>query len=169
MQGERLMSSRVSPDEEELHRRFIRGAVPLPTVTAAVDLVFRAREVREWLMANGCVAEGEERGRALVKVDFKRATDLVLEMVLARTFDSKFQPGHSGRAVLWLAASLGGVSQADPLRFFVEDLSAPDAKLCAEALMYAAGWMDGVADPSGGVPGDELGPRAQQFDDLLWT
>jgi hypothetical protein len=164
-----MSGSRVSPDEEELHRRFIRGAVPLPAVTAAVDLVFRARAVREWLVANGCVAEREERGRPVVKVDFKRAVSLVLEMVSAGTFESGFQPGRSGRAVLWLAASLGGVSQADPLRYFVEDLTPADAKVCAEAVMYAAGWMDGVADPRGGVPEGELGPRSEQFDDLLWT
>jgi hypothetical protein len=90
-------------------------------------------------------------------------------MISGRTFESEFQPGRSGRAVLWLAASLGGVSQADPLRYFVEDLTPEHAKLCAEALMYAAGWMDGRADPRGGFPQGEFGPRTNQFDDLLWS
>ena len=134
-----------------------------------MDLVFRVPELRQWLINNDLMTLTETRGLPAASIDFKHATAAVCAAVRDRSFESEFSPGASGRAVLWLAANLAGVTGLDPLRIFMEDLTEQHAKLCTETIMYSAGFMDGVADPRGGVESNTVGPKTTLFDDLLWS
>lgn len=69
-------------------------------------------------------------------------------------------PEPSEANVLWVAASLWG-EDVGSLRYAVEDLDACHAQRVAEAVMYAAGYMDGVADPLAcEAEGPGTGPNA---------
>ncbi|WP_042388413.1 hypothetical protein [Streptacidiphilus melanogenes] len=163
-----MSGQKLPTDEAELYRAFLRGAVPFRPYSAAVDLVFRVPELRQWMIDGGFAYLREDKERPTAEIDFKAATDRVREAVASGSFESEFPPGDSCRAALWLAASLAGVPHLDPLRFFVEALSADHAKLCAEAVMYAADFMDGTADPSGGLDDESMGPREELFDKICW-
>lgn len=148
-------------DGSELYKLIMRGASPFWQVEAAARLVFQVETLRGWLLSNGFIERCEGQSRPYARILFSEALDRVGELNKSgRDFDA-YGPGESERAVLLVAVSLVGDSQVGTLRHFMPDLEEDHAQLVAEAMMYAAGFMDATVDPWGNSPGlPGTGPNA---------
>lgn len=156
---------RLPGDPDELYELLMRGAGTVWQVEAAVRLSFEALELRRWLIGNGYVRWFDGPGGPYLGVAFDEAVDRVHELSRDGRLFAGSGPGKSERAVLTVAASLSGQTDVGTLRHFMPDLDAEHARLVAEAMMYAAGWMDGAADPfANEVDGPGTGPNAVAHD-----
>ncbi|WP_162257850.1 hypothetical protein [Kitasatospora sp. Root107] len=154
------MSNEVMPQDgehERLYELAMRGTSCLIPVEAAVWLVFQVEELRDWLVGNGFVPMVERPDSAYAVVDFARALETLWEPRQAGRESLQDGLSESSKGVLIAAANLSGLS-TDPLRHSIQALEYDEARLVAQAVMYAAGFMDGSADPFGNeVPNDGTG------------
>lgn len=163
--GRVIEDARLPEDLAELYEWFMRGGGPVIELCAAIDLVFRAEGLRRWLISNGLVEVSIHEGWPMAEVNFRAAVERVKEISKREQDFMALGPGERSRGILWVAASLTGQVEIGSLRHYVMDLEAPDAKLVAEAMMYAAGCLDGTADPFGDAPnGPGTGPKSEAFE-----
>ncbi|MDI5971922.1 hypothetical protein POF50_021730 [Streptomyces sp. SL13] len=152
-------------DEGELYERMMRSAGPIPPCGAAVRLVFLTPALRVWLMNHGLVRADMVDGRHVAVVSFADAFELFKDFYGRSMLQEKEGIGDSEVSVLWIAASLWGVD-VGTLRHVMTGLEKDHAGLAAEAMMYAAGFMDNSADPeSGEVDGYATGPLAMAHEE----
>ncbi|SEL54039.1 hypothetical protein SAMN05414137_109325 [Streptacidiphilus jiangxiensis] len=155
-------SGDLPEDPDELYRLLMRGASTVWQVEAAERLIFQVGTLRQWLVGNGFIRLEGDRPRPWASTHFDEALAKVLELSRdGRAFEAT-GPGRSERAVLLVAAGLSGQARIDTLRHFMPDLEEDHARLVAEAMMYAAGLMDGAADPTAHeADGPGTGPNAR--------
>lgn len=141
-------------DPHELYKLLMRGASTLWPVEAAERLIFHTESLRQWLVENNFI-------RACV-FDERVAASTHFDEALAawdRRPNAQSSEYSSDYAVLRCAASLAGKLRID-LRSTLEYLDERSAKLVAEAVMYAAGFMDGEANPvANDGPHGQSGPN----------
>lgn len=152
-------------DRERLYELLMIGASTVVPVEAAERLVFQAVSLRDWLIEYKFMRFHGGAIGPYVATHFDEAIERIRDLSKDGRLFSEFGPGKSERAVLYVAASLSGGVNIQTLRYFVSDLNADHARLTAEALMYAAGYMDGIADPVGNEPeGRGTGPNSLSYD-----
>lgn len=165
-----LSGAPLAQDPDELYRLLMRGAGTIPQLEAAHRLVFQVDRLCSWLISSGCISQERldlDDGRSLpyAAVRFDAAEKRVRELSRDGRLLAEYGPGKSERAALLVAAALSGQTSVGTLRDVMPDLNQDHARLVAEAMMYAAGWMDGAADPMAfEVDGPGTGPNAVAHD-----
>ncbi|MER8184906.1 hypothetical protein [Kitasatospora sp. NPDC094015] len=152
-------------EEGELYELLMNSAALKPQMEAARRLIFNSLRVREWMIENGFVDLVEKPDGRCAVILLDRAMEYV-DGCIAR---HEGIPGltRSEYAVICVAANISGARTS--LRYILPDLDRADMEAVAEAMMYAAGFMDGLADAAGNEPADgsELGPNSADFDRRL--
>ncbi|WP_030273677.1 hypothetical protein [Streptomyces sp. NRRL B-24484] len=146
----------LSAEREDLYEPLMRGACTVAQVEAAYRLVFQVEPLWEWLLERGFVELCSRERYDLLEVKLASALDHVWRNRDLPVLDAGAS-GTSARAVLTVAANLAGKDHTS-LRNTLYDLDEDHMRPVAEAMMYAAGFLDGSADPWGNEdPGAERG------------
>ncbi len=154
-------SDLLPEDPHELYRLLLRGASTVWQLEAAEILVFKVKTLRDWLIRNHFIKKCNDQIRPYASTDFRAALDRADELPRDEDASNASWLGVSERAVLCVASSLSGQVQVGTLRQVMTDLEEEHAQFVAEAMMYAAGFMDATADPDGNEPGPPgSGPNA---------
>jgi hypothetical protein len=141
---------------DETYRLLMRAGGTIYEVEAALDLLHRTPSLFAAMSEGGFVrSEDEPGGRPFLNVYFAEA--------IAAQRTGGFRLPHSDLAVLRIAASLAG-KLAVNLRYDITGLDPSSVRHVAEAIMRAAGWLDAEADPTGGFPDGEGGPRSEAYE-----
>ncbi|WP_282204959.1 hypothetical protein [Kitasatospora fiedleri] len=139
----------LSAAREDLYEPLMRAVCPSSQGEAAFRLVYRVEPLWEWLLSHGFIELKSREHYDLVDIDLRSA--------LARMREDGGSSGSEGsgpeidgssRAVLAVAANLAG-SDHGSLRNVLPELDGEHVAFVAEAVMYAAGYLDGSADPWG--------------------
>lgn len=151
-----------------LYKLLMEGASGVMQVEAAERLVFFVPTLRTWLIDNGFMRLHGEGAECYAATQFDEAIERLRELSLDGRQFGEFGPGKSERAVFYAAAALSGKASVGTLRNFMPDLEAEHARLVAEAMLYAAGYMDGAADPwANEIEGPGTGPNAAAYESRL--
>jgi hypothetical protein len=157
-----------SLDENELYERLMRSASFVWQCEAAVRLVFKTTALRQWLIERRFVVSGVLNGLPIAEIMFAEACAHIRSLSASAGRREAEGPERSEANVLWVAASLWG-EDVGSLGYAVEELDAGHAQRVAEAVMYAAGYMDGKADPlAGDAEGPGTGPNAVAHEKRAW-
>lgn len=146
---------------EELRELFMRGAWGVSTsAEAGYRLAFEVESVRHWLLSHGLAHLRSINGIDYVEIDFDACSQ---RLSSARANPASADLDKSGVAVMDFIASFAGRESINIRNS--SNLSRDDARLVAEAVMYASGFMDGTADSTANDgPNGGDGPNAMAHD-----
>ncbi|MFE2352041.1 hypothetical protein [Kitasatospora cineracea] len=134
---------------EELYEPLMRAVCPSSQGEAAFRLVYQVEPLWEWLLARGLVTVESRERYDLLDVDLPGALTRLQEEGGVAGPEGRDDPvARSAGAVLAVAANLAGSLHCS-LRNVLYELTGDHVRLVAEAMMYAAGYLDGSADPWG--------------------
>ncbi|MFE3113895.1 hypothetical protein ACFXG8_40470 [Kitasatospora indigofera] len=137
----------LSADREDLYEPLMRGACTIAQVEAAYRLVFQVEPLWDWLLQRGFIELSSDERYDCLEVRLQAALEHVREKREAPVLEAG-SSGKSASAVLTVAANLAGKDNYS-LRNTLYDLDEDHMRLVVEAMMYAAGYLDGSADPWG--------------------
>ncbi|MFJ1757896.1 hypothetical protein [Kitasatospora sp. NPDC088134] len=139
----------LSAAREDLYEPLMRAVCPSAQGEAAVRLVHQVEPLWNWLLAEGFVEHVRRERYDILTLGLAEALAHLGERAEnAQSVDGGPELDPSSTAVLIVAASLAG-SDRSSLRNVLHQLTGEHLRLVLEAMMYAAGYMDGSADPWG--------------------
>ncbi len=134
---------------EGLYEPLMRAVCPSSQGEAAFRLVYRVEPLWEWLLARGLVTVESRERYDLFDADLPGAPARLWEGGgVPVTEGGDEAVARSAGAVPAVAANLAG-SHHCGLRNVLYELTGEHLRLVAEAVVYAAGYLDGSADPWG--------------------
>ncbi|MFJ4678555.1 hypothetical protein [Kitasatospora sp. NPDC088783] len=159
-------ANRLPEDPTELEQLLMRGASTVRQVEAAERLVLRVPQLRAWLIERGFLAVRRQGDFVYASTYFEEAVDAAVE-ILRGGHQALADTGltMSGFSVLGVAANLSGQVQ-NSLRYAAHTIDDDDAKLVAEAVLYALGYMDATVDVHGNEV-DGWGPNSLAYEERL--
>lgn len=147
---------------DELITLLLRASLSSEALAAGSRLAAQVDEVRTWLARQGYIKLASSDGGAhYATIDFTAA---LAELPGFRRDPRQSPLSRSAIDVIAFAGSLAG-SGSVTLRSSC-NFDETSVKYVAEAIMYAAGFMDGAADPTANDPGDG-GLNSRAHDALL--
>lgn len=158
----------IPADIDRLEALLLRGASTVYAVEAAERLVVRVEGLRVWLIRNGFLrVHHDSTGRLCAATDFAQAYAETIELQRSGGDRALAASGlnESEWSVLGVAANLSGTVRTS-LRYSVHDIDADHARLAAEAVLYAMGYMDAIIDVTGNEV-DGLGPNGADYERRL--